>query len=101
MLPPGTPPNNPVNEIRVAQGGIDVERVTSTWRVEQSNYKMNTATPEETRSMLVKTHLFIPGPMNLPDIASGSGSGAAAEHYRTTTKASATSRPEAKLKLAS
>jgi alanine-glyoxylate transaminase/serine-glyoxylate transaminase/serine-pyruvate transaminase len=35
------------------------------------------------------------------DVVPGSGSGAAAEHYRVTTKASATSRPEAKLKLAS
>jgi hypothetical protein len=35
------------------------------------------------------------------DIVAGSGTGAAAEYYRTTSKASATSRPEAKLKLAS
>lgn len=35
------------------------------------------------------------------DVAPGSGSGAAAEYYRSTTKASATSRPEANLKLAS
>ena len=35
------------------------------------------------------------------DVVPGSGSGAAAEHYRVTSKASATSRPEAKLKLAS
>ena len=35
------------------------------------------------------------------EVVPGSGTGAAAEHYRTTTKASATSRPEAKLKLAS
>jgi alanine-glyoxylate transaminase/serine-glyoxylate transaminase/serine-pyruvate transaminase len=34
-------------------------------------------------------------------VAPGSGSGAAAEYFRATTKASATSRPEAKLKLAS
>ena len=33
------------------------------------------------------------------DVAPGSGSGAAVEHYRATTKASATSRPEAKLRL--
>jgi len=35
------------------------------------------------------------------DVAPGSGSGAAAEHFRATTKASATSRPEAALKLVS
>jgi alanine-glyoxylate transaminase/serine-glyoxylate transaminase/serine-pyruvate transaminase len=35
------------------------------------------------------------------DVVPGSGSGAAAEHFRQTTKASATSRPEPKLKLAS
>jgi alanine-glyoxylate transaminase/serine-glyoxylate transaminase/serine-pyruvate transaminase len=35
------------------------------------------------------------------DVVPGSGSGAAAEHFRGTTKASATSRAEPKLKLAS
>ena len=35
------------------------------------------------------------------DVVPGSGSGAAVEHFRQTTKASATSRPEPKLKLAS
>jgi alanine-glyoxylate transaminase / serine-glyoxylate transaminase / serine-pyruvate transaminase len=35
------------------------------------------------------------------DIVPGSGTGAAAEHFRTTSKASATSRPETGLKLAS
>ena len=35
------------------------------------------------------------------EIAPGSGAGAAVEHFRATTTASATSRPEAKLKLAS
>jgi alanine-glyoxylate transaminase / serine-glyoxylate transaminase / serine-pyruvate transaminase len=35
------------------------------------------------------------------EVVPGSGSGAAAEHLRATTKASATSRPERKLKLAS
>jgi alanine-glyoxylate transaminase/serine-glyoxylate transaminase/serine-pyruvate transaminase len=35
------------------------------------------------------------------DVKPGSGSGAAVEHFRATTKASATSRPEAQLKLAS
>jgi len=35
------------------------------------------------------------------DVVPGSGSGAAAEHFRATTKASATSRPERKLKLVS
>jgi len=35
------------------------------------------------------------------DIVPGSGTGAAAEYYRSTTKASATRRPEANLKLAS
>lgn len=35
------------------------------------------------------------------DVAPGSGTGAAAEYYRETTKASATSRPEPKLRLAS
>lgn len=35
------------------------------------------------------------------EIAPGSGSGAAAEYYRATTKASATSRPEVNLKLVS
>jgi alanine-glyoxylate transaminase/serine-glyoxylate transaminase/serine-pyruvate transaminase len=35
------------------------------------------------------------------EVAPGSGSGAAVEYFRATSKASATSRPEAKLKLAS
>jgi alanine-glyoxylate transaminase/serine-glyoxylate transaminase/serine-pyruvate transaminase len=35
------------------------------------------------------------------EIAPGSGAGAAVEHFRATTTASATSRPEAKLKLVS
>jgi len=35
------------------------------------------------------------------DVVPGSGSGAAVEHFRATTRASATSRPEPKLKLAS
>jgi alanine-glyoxylate transaminase / serine-glyoxylate transaminase / serine-pyruvate transaminase len=35
------------------------------------------------------------------NVVPGSGSGAAAEYFRSTTKASATSRPEQKLKLAS
>ncbi len=35
------------------------------------------------------------------DVVPGSGSGAAVEHFRATTKASATSRPEAKLRLVS
>ena len=71
--------------------------------------------------MLVTTHLFIPGPTNIPEavrpamdirmedmrsaefpkFTPGSGSAAAVEHFRATTKASATSRPEPKLKLAS
>jgi alanine-glyoxylate transaminase / serine-glyoxylate transaminase / serine-pyruvate transaminase len=35
------------------------------------------------------------------EVAPGSGSGAAVEHFRATTKASATSRPESKLRLVS
>ena len=35
------------------------------------------------------------------DVVPGSGSGAAAEYFRSTTKASATSRAEPRLKLAS